>query len=366
MKFSICFTSPLLVGALNAQPTITNVHLPAVGDVFITHRDTAAAPGWYPTAGGGTAQTWDFTASYNVDLVDTFSYVSPTGLPGAASFPNSTHAHQQPSAPLEVSQFYSIGADGFMVDGFSSEMPGVFTNTVIYTGWYLFPTPATYGDNETSSLSWDGITVFDPLLMLPAGRTIAHWSQWYQADAFGTVHTPAYPNGVEVLRLKTGYGGTRTDSTYLDASGTGNGPWVLDEVDVMSTASENYTVFFLQAAEPMVVATLICDAFTNEVKSASYADNDVGSGFAPLSALPAMQLYPMPATSGTVWVQLPADRTAQLLVRDVTGRPVLRQTVSGTARAAIAVDGWPAGTYTVEALSVEGRRLAQGRLMIAQ
>lgn len=351
----------LLASVLQAQITITSTYLPQIGDEIISHIDTNPSPGWYPTPGSGTAQTWDFTQSFNVDSVDTAIYVDPSGLGGVAAYPMANLGMVRSHDGIVENHFFSATNAGLMQLGMWVNMLSIYTITLTFN-WIMWPTPLSYGMDQTIPQHWVTTGVVDPSLDEDANRTTSDWTQWLNIDAFGTLNTPAYPNGVQVLRMRSGWSGMRTDSIYVDESGTGNGPWVLDEVDTTSEPAP-YRIDFLQASDHMLVASLSCDPVTHEVTSAVYVDGSGGSGIADFEATPTLGISPVPASSGNVWVDVPNGSTKQLVVRDVAGRMVQRYSVPGTTRFALPIDDFPVGPYTVEALGSAGERLAIGRLV---
>ncbi len=356
---------PLLSGSLcTAQITVTDEHLWSVGDLLILHHDTMPDPSWYLSAASADPQMWDYTNSFTVHYTDTTVYVDPATLSGHELFPDATAGFQQPDALLQVNQFYEVGPSGMALIGSHGVIAGFATIDSWNDGFFLHPTPLTYGSVLVNPIRMDGIMVMEPNLMQPAGRTITYMSQTFQVDAYGTLKTPSFPDGVEVIRMSWSLSGLRTDSTFTDPTGTGNGPWEFTEVDTVTLVPEIRGVEFLQAGTPMVVATLVFDPITLQVTEASYSDPTLGAtSVQPSIAGPAeLQLFPVPATE-FVQVVVPNDQGRTISITDVTGRTVLRYPIVQRGLQTVSLGSLPAGPYYLSVLDGNQLPLATSKIV---
>src|ERR1700757_982849 len=213
-SLSVAATLALSNSAL-AQTTITTTVMPQVGYTYNKMADTLPAdmPAFLPvSAGSGTAQNWDYSTLFANPYASPMTFVTPTGNPGASSFPNATLAANEGGANWA---YFKTSANGLVVDGVDAVIQGSPAVIDYNPDEIIIPTPFTYSNtvnnlyNATFTIT---VSSFPATVNHHANRTIT-------ADAFGTLKTPAgtYSN---VLRVKT-YEIT-SDSAFVFGSNVGN------------------------------------------------------------------------------------------------------------------------------------------------
>jgi len=181
-----------------AQTTITSTVMPQVGYTYDFSADTLPAdmPAFLPiSAGSGTAQTWDYSQTFANTYAAPMSFVTPTGNPGASSFPNATLASDQGGGNWA---YFKTGSSGLVIDGVNANIQGTAAQLDFTPDEIVIPTPFTLNgivNNTYSATTNVTVSGFPATVNHRANRTIT-------ADAFGTLITPVatYSN---VLRIKT-------------------------------------------------------------------------------------------------------------------------------------------------------------------
>jgi hypothetical protein len=344
----------LLAAPLAAQPTIQASHLPQAGDVWVLHQDTVGGSQFTPSAPASTAQTWNYTTAFNVHVSQTLQLMAPASVPGASNFPNADWGMGGSDQGVEVGIFYQNTASGMQSLGQFLEMPGFFSMITDVQNGLELPVPFTYGTTQTVTSVETSTSVYSGI-PLPASQTRSHITTSISGDAHGTIMTPTYPSGVSVVRMRSQVT-SRVDSTFSDASGTGNGPWVFEEVTTSSNETPSYS--FLRAGVPMYVAQVSGDA-----TSASYF------GGTPTAVeennANEITMFPNPATDMITFITNNADvRTLQVM--DVTGRLQGEYMVQGSDRINLMTEGWNDGAYTYRCLNNAGEVTSQGRFMVVR
>lgn len=243
-------------GALVAQPTLTSAVIPQVGYTYnmISDTDAVDLPTFTVSAGSGTAQTWNYTAEFNIVYGQATSFVAPSSGTGSSNFPNATVAVQQSNLTDWI--YFLSNANGFYVDGIYLNQTGGVQAAVdlVPNSLFMPANNATYGfNNNTLSTATFTTTAQGNTFQIRhrADRTVT-------ADAFGSLTTPTatYPT---TLRLKTFE--ASIDSIFIDVFGS----WTL-----FSRQTDSSTAYmWAQNSNDALVMQIDLDK-ANNVTKASY------------------------------------------------------------------------------------------------
>lgn len=355
-KLFLCsLFSPL---ALLAQPTIQQMHLPQAGQVYTQYTDTIGGAAFTPTPASNSAQTWNYVNAFTVHETFSQQFLSPAGLSGSANFPNATLATQLAQDGLEIVIYYRALPAGLYGEGLYFNFPDLLTTTTTMQNALQLPTPFTLGTDITTNSVQTAISVYAPGIPFPASMTRTYVSEQIVGDAYGTLSTPAYPAGVQVVRMKN-QTLSMVDSTFSDASGTGNGPWVFEETNTSTPDAPSYT--FYAAGTPTFVMSLNSGGqratyFGNSITPTSVAENEIS-----MEAL----AYPNPS-NGAVTIVSSGANVQSLEITDAAGRICATYPVNGADRINIMSEGWAAGPYTYRLLNAQGAAVYQARFIIAK
>lgn len=349
-------TRSLLFAALPlmafSQITITPADHPSVGDQWTVHVDSNGDPLLVPTAPGSSAQTWNYVPPFGLTNDYALNWTTPASVAGGALFPDAELAIDQGNN----SSFYLADATGLYHTGSYVSYPGFNTTEHIVAGLVL-PMPFTYGDERSGEEVSTEITRFDNN---DPAQKIVHRQGWtIICEAFGTVQTPAYPGGTAVLRLAWDRG-TTVDSTFTDAGGSGNGPWIFNAV---SSSPGNLMYIFVQnGSRPLVI-----DVAAGGTSAAYYSAGQPDAVAENSPRIRQVSAYPVPTWDDMVHIPLgdAADiRTVEVM--DAMGGTVHRQRVGGTGNAALATGSFATGTYTFRCLNEQGTPVGYGRFVVAR
>lgn len=188
-------------GPMLAQFTMNRTDFPDFGDSqYYVVSDTAGVT----LGGGGSGQTWDFSAAFNTGNNITVSWDTATGHSLSASFPGATHVQKLGGTDY---YYYTIDNDSVVLSGeqalTSQPLPYLPTATMLKFPVNLF-------DLNVNNVSGD---FFDGFL-----TNVTRVGQYtVEADGAGSLTTPyaTYPN---VLRIVTS--GTFQDSSWTGAADT--------------------------------------------------------------------------------------------------------------------------------------------------
>ena len=339
-----------------AQPTITQAHLPVAGHTYTVYTDTIGGAGFTPTAPSSSAQTWDYTNAFTVAITEQLSFVSPAGLPGASLYPMADLATTTTASGYQISAFYDNAVDGLSALGSYFELTDVFTVTNTVTDGVQFPVPLTLGTTLTQTTSSSTLVVYAPGLSLPAELQRFETTGTLTGDAYGTLSTPAWPVGVQVVRVRS-QNMMEVDSSFTDASGTGNGPWVFAETNTSGMQTPSYDYY--RAGVPSFVMSV-----NNDQTNATYYGNSVSTDIADNGSVQAAQLFPNPA-NGSISIVPGTNRASTLEIVDLSGRVQATYSIQGIDRVNVITEGWASGTYVYNCLDIDGVSLHRGAFLVA-
>ncbi len=344
-----CFLVAGIIPALtSAQITITQSDLPQVGETWGYSNfiwDTLFAS----TPGGPSEQIWDYTDLFNVPIAHIWQWMVPSSLDGNMLFPEATQGLQQ--GP--VSQFFVANSSGLYQVG--SHYP---SNGSTYTDHRMnqleLPVPFTYGSERTFAETTTGINVSDDS---PAVMDITHTGGTYVCDAWGTLHSPSYPLGTSVLRLAF-LQSDIIDSSFVDSTGTGYGPWTLTDVNI-SPGYANFHLFVRNGAPVMV-------AQVNSGGAAMYYSHSLPDGISSNDLdQQAPSAYPVPST-GVVHIAFGKSDAHSLEILNALGAVQRRMSVQGVDEVNVGTDAMVPGTYVFRCIGADGGIVGQGRFIVVR
>lgn len=338
-------TSMLALGlglpfATLAQITITQANLPQPGAEWVIYSETDENPLFIPTPAGGN-QTWNWTNALSTEESFTSQWASPGSFNGSGEFPSATLA----IGDGDYAGFYRADATGLYTLGGND-------GSRVQNGLVL-PTPFTAGGNRTAA------EVFSSLFFPGGGQAaykfISHRTLIYTCDAWGTLSTPAFPGGVNVLRItQTEVAGP--DSSFTDASGTGSGPWVLMNADEGGDVSVSYT--FVQNGNPVMVA------WTSDDGYAEYYAAGSGTSVPEQHVVETPMAFPVPSMDGRVIIRPNTKAAVRVEVLNALGEVLHSINAQGVDLIQLGTQGYAPGTYLFRCLDAAGTPVGQGRFIV--
>jgi hypothetical protein len=292
--FSVLFIYACILG--QAQYSMTNFHNVAPGDISISIpvTDTMAQEG-----PGGANQTWNFS-NLNLGTAASASYVSPSGTPYAASYPNATAATSNGGQY----GYLKCNATSYAIEGAAQS-----SSTVIYSNDQLFLTyPFTY--NSVVNDNFSGTIISGTNGTLTGSTTTT-------GDGYGTLMLPGATLN-NVLRVKSSY--TRTDNF---------GAYSIDYY------SESYIWYSAASKYPLLNINRFATIFFGTptwVKTVSVDASAVG--ISEIKDEKAFTMFPNPS-SGDVFLHVqPALLTGEAILEiiDVLGKTVYAAPLSAISQ----------------------------------
>jgi len=287
-----CFFALGLNLALAQSPTITTANLPVVGTAFGERADSTAGdlPNFTVTAGSASAQSWNYSTQFVNTYTTGINFASPSGLPGASSFPSANLGETNAG----TSVFFTTNSSGLSIDGYYANFgTGIGYVTVPYTGGELvIPTPFTYGNSRVNSFSstYSVSTTYSSTTY--TSKNVQHSTRTLTADAFGSLTTPAGTYG-NTLRIKAYQVNIDTQFVYLGANASGT--------PISTTPSRDSSLDYewVQNGTPVLLMEIDMNGAGTSVTGANYTTG-VTTGIVSLpSAFASLSLYPNPATVAT-------------------------------------------------------------------
>jgi hypothetical protein len=300
------------------------------------------------TPPGASEQTWDYATAFDIADVANLIWMSPTFFPVYEQFPDANLGLVGNNGP----NFFRSASSGLYYSGvYEAEVP--FTSISHQTDGLWMPTPFTYGSIRTLSNTYTGITVYQTG---PAEMGVIHINGTFECDAWGTMSTPAYPSGTNVLRIKRTYE-SAVDSSFTDDTGTGNGPWVLTDVEF---GSGGISYQFVRDAAPYPVM----DSDTQGTQVSFYSDAG-NIGMEDFENAPRVAVvYPVPSSDDMMHIALNNAAVSTVEISDASGRGLRTIGTRGADVLNIGTEGWAAGTYLFRCFARDGSMLDRGRFVI--
>ncbi len=336
-----------------AQPIIQQEHLPQAGQIFTANNDYQGGDQFLPTPPSSMAQTWDYISAFGTTVAEEVIFLPADQIPGAIHFPNATSGLSYTFGTTVLAIFYAASNEGFKVDGFYTREEGVSTVIIHHYDDIHIPVPLTYGNELTVNVLEDEVKIYDAP-GTPAERRRRWTTRTMTADAFGTLITPAWPSGVEVIRHKYDTH-LVVDSSFTDASGTGNGAWIFQDVSTLENVEVDYN--YLRAGQPIFVMEISGDG-----SFATYYNSSITTSTGPESDLGRINVLPNPATD-QVNFDLGSGGMERIELFDPAGRSVKNVDVRGLERYSMYVADLNAGIYVYRSIRKDGS-VHSGRIVI--
>lgn len=346
----------LLAGyAATAQPTILQEHLPQAGQIFTANNDYQGGDQFLPTPPSSSAQIWDYTSAFGTTASEQVVFLPANEIIGYTNFPEATSGLSYTFGTSQLAIFYSSGSEGFKVEGFYHREDGMFTVVTTHYDDIHIPVPLTYGNELTLNVLEEEVKIYDDETT-PAEMHRRWTTRTMTADAFGTLMTPAWPTGVEVIRHK--YETLLiVDSLFADASGTGNGPWQFQYYETNTDVEVDYN--FLRAGQPLFVME-----FSGDGSFATYYDNSITTSIEGVPDLARSVVHPNPATDAITF-DLRDQVVDRIEILDADGRILRSVNLSMANVATVDLSGVSAGAY-IYSLTSNGVVIDRGRFIKAR
>ncbi len=351
MKIRFLLLAGMFPAVISAQITITGSDLPQAGDEWGLYTDADGGAAFAITPPGPNPQTWNYANAFDNLSTFGFQWQVAASVPGSGLFPNADLGIDYEG----YSSFLAAESDGLYNVGGYFSLPD-FTDTEHATGDLILPVPFTSGGVRTAASISTTITVFDS--GSPAMKSVRRRGLTYTCDAFGTMMTPTYPSGTEVLRIEV-LRGASTDSIFLDMTGLGNGPWTFSEVN--ENPGNTSHLFFGNGATP-IVADIAAGGLSATYYSDALPEAIAENG----SRVREILAYPVPSSNDMVHIPIGGSDIHSLEVVNAVGGLVRRINVHGTDLVNLATGQLAPGPYSFRCLNEHGAAVGQGRFVVAR
>jgi hypothetical protein len=348
------------------QVALEHDDLPSVGSSYSLHVDKDPVTGLSITPASDEAQFWDFAPLLEPERDNDFLMVAPEFVQGVADHPGATHATVRTRHIGDYTaikgQFFKAEPYGLFYIGHTTTFDTVADLEAEYEDWLVVPAPFTFGTTLHIEGDIVEVMVHHPDFNLPAEKKVRKRSRDYLSDAFGTMTTPAYPAGVEVIRVKE-YNAVSIDSLYLNYDGDADGPWQLVEVD---TIEHNLRYAFYKVGDPCLVVSMGMEPNDTVVARAKYVSvgpepyipvNDPDGG---------LFLHPNPIASGQMLATLADGKAERVAVHDAQGRLVDGFTLAAARQFLYSPLHLANGSYRLTCFSGKDKPIATGTFVVAQ
>ena len=351
MKRLLYLLVVLPFASIQAQPTIVQSSAPTPGttwtEVYIDE------PGGISQGSSGANQTWDLTNASGSFGTDVLEFVSPSSVPDGlgAFFPDSDVAlyfEEEDS----TATFFKSETDGFYIDGFASNSVWVeppFNFSDFDPDNLFIPFDFSYPDVR-NNMSRNVITIDGGVPVQLRSTIISEMT----ADGYGTVILPigTFNN---ILRMETIQ--YSIDSVFTDADMNG----VFEFVSTDGPSPEEISYFWLQNADPMLLATVELEEDQSTVSYFSYLVSGATGTEENFNEL-GVKVYPNPS-QGNFSIRTEWLGATSLRIIDLGGKDIYReQFISNGSTYDIALAGVSSGTYLVQLIAEQG--ISTTRLII--
>ncbi|MCB0756460.1 MAG: T9SS type A sorting domain-containing protein, partial [Flavobacteriales bacterium] len=338
MKKIYLFTLGLLSSvAAIAQPTITEVNMPQIGDA-----PSRGICSDIPNASTLNAQTganysWDFSGLNEVSTA-AFSFIEAADSYWPGDFAGSTHCGITPED--DAFTFYSISNASLETDGYRVIVaPGDTVEQDYTDSEVVLSLPATYNSSGTDNFSGPG---FAASTNITADGTLS-----YTCDGYGTLQLPngTYQN---VLR----YHANRSET--LSVLGFPAGTVTKEQWFWISADYRFWLLLMENTSDPIngVSSTVWYQKTPNAVNPTSIAD----------VAQEDVLIFPNPSvTNGNLHISRSLNAGESIRLVDMQGRMVkIDNAVSST----FSLDGVSSGLYMFQILNENGQTITNQKLIV--
>lgn len=335
-KLYAILSAVLFTSAAFAQPTFQASKFFTAGT---TELNTDVDATGLSQGSAGANQTWSFTGLTAIGNPSGSTYANAAGTPYAGNFPAANIAGYQGGSYSYINRnasFIEFLGFGTYDSSTSSDIIITYSNPLRYSNF-----PVTFNTSTTDTYASSGSTTMSgiTLTLYNSGTYSA------VADAWGTLTTPTgtYPNCIRMRTVQI----ERDSIVYVGIPI----PPVVSE-----THTYSYSWFDANGATGVNRFQISIDstwdntgALTSSGKDARYL-SAVLTGVNEVSQVGTLNVYPNPTSDNiTVSADEFTGSTAQLVIRDITGRCVSQSTVeTGTSHEInIPVNYLAAGLYSI-------------------
>jgi len=320
-----------------AQPTITEVNMPVIGDMMPRSICSDIPNATTLDAETGANFTWDFSGLTQVSTAN-FNFIDPANSLWPNDFMNSDICGVEPDQ--DAYSFYSSSAAALETDGQRIIIsPGDTAETTYSNSEVILNLPAEYQDSNNDAFSGTGAAGG---FALTANGTLD-----YTIDGYGTLQLPngTYQN---VVRYRADRSETFTVGAFPPSTTTKD-QWIW--------VSSDYRFWLL-----------LMETITDPINGVSH---NVWYQTSPIAVNPTsiadvaeedLAVYPNPvAANGTLQLSraLNADESVQLF--DTQGRMVGNM---NEATSTVSLDGVNAGIYVLKILNGNGQAISTQKLIV--
>ncbi len=352
MKKNILFltgaalTMSAFTGKLNAQLTLTQANMPAIGTKAVVSTDTlpSVTPG-----NAGPSQTWNYSALKN-NTVSSILFVNPTSTPYSSTFPSANLADSTIGTPgyiyfiVNSGVFEGVGA----VQGFMGYKAAVAINPPIVQ----LPLSATYNTTD-GGISSGSTKLAITYTGIDSGKVKLYVMYSDTVDAYGVMTTPYAPGGDTVLRQK--HHEMDIDSIWVHSSFLHT--WTF--FTAMTTYNNTYR-FYTDKVQYTFVSLNMDSAFTN-VKSVQWF-NGVDAGINEVSQSGNTVVYPNPCNT-QITFKCSAPDAKQVSVFDIAGRQLSTQEIKN-GLLNLNTSAFSNGMYFYKISDISGNVLDRGKFLV--
>jgi hypothetical protein len=374
-----------------AQITFEYEHLPDADWSYSVHGYNY--PGTDPdmiesflTPASDQEQEWDLVNYFSTDSVnsDSETYEEPFDHPTFEYFPEATMGNYYGEVTEVEPGDYTTQHSG---NYWQKTDSGLFVLGDIYQYIDDFPSISWYyalhsysrfsgnivlpaGISMGAMLTYEGITInestteqdFGDGLITTGVKSASHQDIHLECDAWGIMKTPAYPEGVEVLRVKRYLDSYSVDSTFsYELVGIDEYGWQFTGSTETESAYSYLSYLFLQAdPENPIVATMYPSESELYV---TYTSEGVFNTNVRKNEMLSVKLYPNPTKNAQLNITLPKTEVSQLRILDLTGRILHTQNVLSTDRVELNTHSFPNSLLLIQLMDEIGGVVATGKFV---
>jgi len=343
MKNKFCAIALAFIGLTAfAQITVTDAHVPSIGDIFYQAYDASPA-GFINVGSAGIGESWDFSV-LQASYIDTVLFISPVGTPNANLYNNVNICMDDKGS---ISYFNKSSA-GLYMHGISDT---AFNSPALY-----LPLPLTYGltisDGPivvieqtitgtllSSAIPPATVAVLTNGLGNSADTALIQVTNTtdFEVDGSGTITIPL--GTYDVLRLKTIQNTSSVLNVYCSDTVSGMGAWInnisFSSIPILAGFSNDeqeikYQWITNDASVKFLLAEIVVDSLDNITNGVSFQTIPSSSTVAEL--LPnTFDVYPIPASNQLI-IESEESYLTDLTLLDVMGKLVFSDKFTGTTQ----------------------------------
>lgn len=323
--------------ALIAQPTITELNMPQLGDMPTRGICSDIPNESTLNAETGANYSWDFSGLTEVSTA-TFNFFDPATSYWPTEFANSTLGGLEPNE--DAYTFYSVSNASLETDGYRIIVgPGDTVEQDYTDSEIILGLPATYNSSGTDNFSGPG---FAASTAITSAGTLT-----YSCDGYGTLQLPngTYQN---VLRY-------HADRTETISVGGFPGGTVTKEQWIWVSSDYRFWLLLMEN---------ISDPINGQSSTVWYQKTPIAvnpTGIADVAEEDFM-VYPNPvAANGTLQLSRAMDADESIQLFDTQGRMVESINASTSS---VSLDGMNAGIYILKILNGNGQSISTQKLIV--